>query len=207
MDMKKILQAMDGVSTKPVEGSNDMKKFLSVMTEGSTPHKVALPVQMAMQHYQKETKPVVKKESVIGKYFEQVEEAALQKQAHRKQLIQQYAHKVSQRVLEGRYGNYDAYQRDYDSSISGFGRQRREIDDEANLMYIYRDGRLKQRMISNHEERSAHAEGFRDSQEKALKIHGIIRSKFDPKKWVQKQGTQWIQVFPFGKPDEINKEQ
>ena len=53
MDMKKILQAMDGVASKPVEGSNDMKKFLSVITEGKNPHKVTLPVQMAMQHYQK----------------------------------------------------------------------------------------------------------------------------------------------------------
>ena len=33
MDMKKILQALDGASTKPVEGSNDMKKFLSVVKE------------------------------------------------------------------------------------------------------------------------------------------------------------------------------
>jgi hypothetical protein len=198
MDMKKILQAIDSVSTKPVEDS-------SVLTEGSNPHKVALPVQMAMQQYQK---PAIKKENVVRKYFEQVQEETLQQQTERKQLIQQYAQKISQRVLENRrYGSYDAYQRDYDSSISGFGRGRRDIDDEANLMYIYRDGRLKQRMISNHEERSAHAEGFRDSQEKALKIHGIIRSKFDPKKWVQKQGTQWIQVFPFGKTDEINKEQ
>lgn len=207
MDMKKILQAMDGITTKPVEGSNDMKKFLSVITEGTNPHKVALPVQMAMQHYQKEIKPVVKKDSVIGKYFEQIEKVTLEKQEHRKQLIKQYAQKVSERVLEGRYGNRDSYQRDYDSSVSGFGRQHREIDDEANLMYVYKDGRLKQRMISNHEERNAHAEGFRDSQEKALKVHGIIRSKYDPKKWVQKQGTQWIQVFPFGKQDEINKEQ
>ncbi len=34
MDMKKILQALDGASEKPVEGSNDMKKFLQVVTEG-----------------------------------------------------------------------------------------------------------------------------------------------------------------------------
>jgi hypothetical protein len=97
----------------------------------------------------------------------------------------------------------DAYQRDYDSSVSGFGNRRREIDDEANLMYIYRDGRVKQRMISNHEERSAHREGFRQTPEDALRLHGIIRSKFDPKKWVQKQGSQWIQVHPFGKPEGV----
>ncbi len=31
--MKKILQALDGASTKPVEGSNDMKKFLKLVSE------------------------------------------------------------------------------------------------------------------------------------------------------------------------------
>ncbi len=57
MDMKRILQALDNASTKPVEGANDIKKALSIVTEGANPHKVALPVQMAMQHYQS---PVIK---------------------------------------------------------------------------------------------------------------------------------------------------
>jgi hypothetical protein len=104
-------------------------------------------------------------------------------------------------------GGRDAYPRDYDSSVTGFGRPRREIDDESNLMYIYNAERerLQQKMIDNRDERSAHQEGYRDSKEGALKVHGIIRSKFDPKKWVQKQGTQWVQVYPFGKPDELTE--
>ncbi len=101
------------------------------------------------------------------------------------------------------HGRMDAYDRDYASSVSGMGRRERDMDDEANLLYIYRDGRVKQRMVSNYEERSARAEGFRDSVEQALKLHGIIRSKFKPGKWVQKQGTQWVEVHPFGKPDEL----
>jgi hypothetical protein len=36
MDMKKILQAFDGASTKPVQGAGDMKKFLSIIAESST---------------------------------------------------------------------------------------------------------------------------------------------------------------------------
>lgn len=32
--MKKILQALDGTSTKPVEGSDDMKRFVSIVSEG-----------------------------------------------------------------------------------------------------------------------------------------------------------------------------
>jgi hypothetical protein len=76
-------------------------------------------------------------------------------------------------------------------------------NDEANLYYIYdtSDGRLKQRMVSNYDERQAFAQGFKDTPEQALRVHGIIRSKFNPTKWVQKQGTRWVEVFPFGRPE------
>jgi hypothetical protein len=40
MDMKKILQALDGVSTKPAVGVNDMKKFVSIIRESSDPKSV-----------------------------------------------------------------------------------------------------------------------------------------------------------------------
>ena len=114
--------------------------------------------------------------------------------------------KISE-LQEGSYRNrMDAYDRDYASSVSGMGRRERDMDDESNLLYIYKDERVKQRMVSNRDERSARAEGFRDSIEQALKLHGIIRSKFDSKKWVQKQGTQWVQVYPFGAPEGLNED-
>ena len=100
---------------------------------------------------------------------------------------------MEQGVAEGR--------RDYDDlRDTGFGRPERDMSDESNLLYIYKDGRVKQRMVSNTVEREARAEGFRDTPEQALKMHGIIKSKFKPGKWVQKQGTQWVEVFPFGEP-------
>jgi hypothetical protein len=103
MDMKRILQAMDGVSTKPVEGSNDMKKFLRVMTEGATPHKVSLPVQMAMQHYQQPSKVTVENKSHIrtsvNKYFREVEQEFNEQQDQKRQLINQYAQTIAERVL------------------------------------------------------------------------------------------------------------
>ena len=52
MDMKRILEKLDQAGSKPAVDSNDMKKFVSIVNEGANPHKVALPVQMAMQHYQ-----------------------------------------------------------------------------------------------------------------------------------------------------------
>jgi hypothetical protein len=82
-----------------------------------------------------------------------------------------------------------------------FGGRRNPAEDESNLLYIYKDGRVKQAMISNYNEKQARAEGFRDTQEQALRLHNIIRSKFNPKKWVQKQGGSWVEVFPFGQPN------
>ncbi len=75
-------------------------------------------------------------------------------------------------------------------------------NDESNLWYIYdkTDGRLKQKMIDNLDEPRARSMGYRDSMDGALRVANIIRSKFDPKKYVQKQGNQWVPVYPFGKP-------
>ena len=101
------------------------------------------------------------------------------------------------------HGRMDAYDRDYASSVSGMGRRERDMDDESNLLYIYTDGRVKQKMVSNRVEREARAQGYRDTPEQALKMHGIIKSKFKPGKWVQKHGTQWVEVHPFGKPDDV----
>jgi hypothetical protein len=101
-------------------------------------------------------------------------------------------------VAEGRRG-YD------DLRDTGFGRPERDMSDESNLLYIYKDGRVKQRMVSNTVEREARAEGFRDTPEQALKMHGIIKSKFKPGKWVQKQGDSWSEVFPFGNSKDVTE--
>lgn len=96
--MKKILQALDGASSTPVEGSNDMKKFMSIINEGANPHKVSLPVQMAMQHY---AEPVVKEEkqpSLLKQYFAEAEEAFQQEKIEKRQLINQYAKIIAERV-------------------------------------------------------------------------------------------------------------
>jgi len=117
MDMKRILQAMDGVSSKPVEGADSMAKFLSIVDknasmqilhEGKDPHKVSLPVQMAMHHYQQKEQPIFKQarvgnNSVVGKYFHDVEqeyiEQAKEQDHAKRQLINQYAGVIAERVM------------------------------------------------------------------------------------------------------------
>ena len=118
MDMKKILQAMDGASTKPVEGSNDMSKFLSIidkndvsiikeevnnnksLNEGANPHKVSLPVQMAMQHYATPAKSAApKKPSLLKQYFAEAEQQIADEKAEQAQRTRMYAQKIANRVL------------------------------------------------------------------------------------------------------------
>lgn len=101
--MKRILQALDHAETKPVVGQDDMKKFLQVVTEGASPHKVALPVQMAMQHYQE---PQVQTPSIkspiktsVRKFFKEVEGEHNEKLAEKKQLLRQYSQTIAERVM------------------------------------------------------------------------------------------------------------
>ena len=87
---------------------NTLRKFLSIvkkndvsiLNEGS-PHKVSLPVQMAMQHYQQEksTHKPVGRETTIGKYFHKVEEEIAEEKANRRQLMNQYASVIAERVM------------------------------------------------------------------------------------------------------------
>jgi hypothetical protein len=108
MDMKKILQALDSTASKPVEGSDTMKKFLSVVTEGSNPHKVALPVQMAMQHYAEpvvaQPKPIkeVKKtamSSMLYQYYTNAEQRLAEEDSTKKEIISEQARRIADRIL------------------------------------------------------------------------------------------------------------
>jgi hypothetical protein len=114
MDMKRILQAMDGVATKPVAGVNDMARFLravsdkpaEVINEGANLHKVTLPVQMAMQHYQTPTVESENKSHIktsVRKFFREVEEQTAEEiateQDQKRQLIKQYSQSIAERVL------------------------------------------------------------------------------------------------------------
>jgi hypothetical protein len=116
MDMKQILQAMDSVKTSaPIEDTNDIKKFMSIVTEGATPHKVALPVQMAMQHYAtpvaNELTKKTSRPSLLKQYM--AEASAEQEQVHyaKKAEINQYAQYIAYKVmgesLDGHSMGYD----------------------------------------------------------------------------------------------------
>lgn len=126
MDMKKILAAVDGVSSKPVQGANDMKKFVSIVTESN--NRLSMAEQMVVQEYTAtETKPVytpVKESSFINKYIDQVIAESEEQAAAKKESVKAVAQKIATKIKESGYrSRRDAYQRDYDSSISGMDKK------------------------------------------------------------------------------------
>lgn len=113
MNMKKILQAFDGASTKkPVEGSNDMKKFLQIM-EGKGPlNRLTAAESIALQTYTNVeprktiTSPVLNvakdaKPSMIGKYFKAVETEIAEAEERSKERSKQLAEIVAGKINEG----------------------------------------------------------------------------------------------------------
>jgi len=112
MDMKKFLQAVDGASSqKPVEGSNDMKKFLTIV-EGKGPlNKLTQAENITLQTYSnKETKnitsPVLNievgaKPGMIGKYFKTVESEMAEAHERSKDRARQLAEIVANKINEG----------------------------------------------------------------------------------------------------------
>jgi len=72
--------------------------------------------------------------------------------------------------------------------------------DEGDMWYrVDPDtNRMKQKMWTHAQSGQARSNGWADSKESALKKAGIIRSKFDNKKYVKNVNGKWVQVYPFG---------
>jgi len=101
-----------GVWTKndqPATVRESMDKFLSIvkkndvsiLNEGANPHKVSLPVQMAMQHYQQDEPSTTSsdKTSLLKKYFHEVENEINEQTKAKRHLVNQYASIIAERVL------------------------------------------------------------------------------------------------------------
>jgi hypothetical protein len=94
------------LAKKYVDENTSMSRLLSIiqkndvkiLNEGKGPHKVALPVQMAMQHYQTD-QAVERKPRVIDKYFQEAEQVINQRKEDKRGLINQYAKVIAERVL------------------------------------------------------------------------------------------------------------
>lgn len=107
MDMKKILQAMDGANAKAEVNSSDMKKFLTIV-EGKGPlNRPTAAESITMQHYTTPKKtitaPVLNvaegaKPSMIGKYFKTVEQELREAAARPNERARQLAERVTAKL-------------------------------------------------------------------------------------------------------------
>jgi hypothetical protein len=109
MDMKKILQAVDGAKAKAEVNSSDIKKFLTIV-EGKGPLNRSTSAEaLTMQHYTEPkktiTNPVLNVQegatpSMIGKYFKAVETELAEAATRNKDRSRQLAERVAKKVIE-----------------------------------------------------------------------------------------------------------
>ena len=99
------LQAQKSQSA-PVQESMDKflsivkKNDVSILNEAANPHKVSLPVQMAMQHYQQAESTTSGEPSLLKKYFHEVESEINEQAKAKRQLVNQYASVIAERVMK-----------------------------------------------------------------------------------------------------------
>lgn len=84
---------------RELSGKMSTTQLATQLKEGKNPHKVTLPVQMAMQHYQAPKKNFLEKAGVFETYLTVVEQEIIEESDKKKQLIKQYARRIAESVL------------------------------------------------------------------------------------------------------------
>jgi len=140
MDMKKILQAMDGAKTKAEVNSSDMKRFLTIV-EGKGPLNRSTSAEaLTMQHYTETkktiTNPVLNvqesaKPSMIGKYFKAVEQEIAEAADRSKDRARQLAERVSTKM--------EAANPAQQAAIAIAKKKKKQDVAEGSEQYNYRD--------------------------------------------------------------------
>lgn len=91
-------QAWD--QARKITPQQSQQQLATQLSEGANPHKVSLPVQMAMQHYQpvSTTKQVVNSNSAFKKYFKLAEDEFVERKEARRAELNKYAAIIAERV-------------------------------------------------------------------------------------------------------------
>ena len=106
MDMKKILQAMDGVTAVSTSADHEMKRFVSIISEGKGSPQAE---QMIVRHYSKTPPPVLEQQTPktnISKYFKAVEQELLESKEQETSKKQKKAKELADRAINEIGGNY-----------------------------------------------------------------------------------------------------
>jgi hypothetical protein len=109
MDMKKILQAIDGQAAKPQAEVGDMKKFVSIIAESTGPRSETI----ALNTYNEKTSSSPK---LIDRYFKQVEEEFSEGLDAKQEKVKHLAERASRQV--GNYGHQSSFAKHVQQSKS-----------------------------------------------------------------------------------------
>jgi hypothetical protein len=106
MDMKKILQALDGQAAKPEAQVGDMKRFVSIIAESAKPLDKPTQTESKSQVVEKKTNS-----TLIDKYFKEVESEVVESLEKKKEKSTRLAERIIERVTEagGNYGHHSNF--------------------------------------------------------------------------------------------------
>lgn len=85
----------------------------------------------------------------------------------------------------------------FETLVNNILNEKYDAYDEADVMYKIIDGKMFNKSFLHAHKNRAYGEGWCDDQQRALQKAGIFKSKFNPNKYVRKQGEKWIEVHPF----------
>lgn len=107
--MKRILESLDKVTTKPKVEAGDMSRFVSIIAENNVPtpqvlmednNQLSQAEIMTMQHYQEKEKVKKPISETFSKYIQEAEEE-LAKELELKELhYRMYGQEIAKRVME-----------------------------------------------------------------------------------------------------------
>jgi len=164
--------ALQAQKAQPAPVQESMDKFLSIikkndvsiLNEGANPHKVSLPVQMAMQHYQHADSTTSSEPSLLKKYFHEVENEIQEQAQAKRQLVNQYASVIAERVMKKQSKN-KVLNED-------------ESDDESERSRFPHYYKHKERTIFRIPDES-NPNGYRDVQPEDDEWDSIYQQEFD----------------------------
>jgi len=110
MDMKKILQAIDGQTAKPAAQVGDMKKFVSIIAESKGPlNRLTQSETIALNTYNeyKLDEKTSSRPNLIDRYFKEVEEEFTEGLTAKHEKVKHLAERVSRQV--GNYGHQTSF--------------------------------------------------------------------------------------------------
>lgn len=120
MDMKKILQAIDGKAAKPAAQVGDMKRFVSIIAEGKGPlNRLTQSETIALNTYNeyKLDEKASSRPNLIDRYFKQVEEEFSESLEKKKEKSTKLAERAIQKV-GGNYGHQSSFAKHVQQSKS-----------------------------------------------------------------------------------------